>query len=66
MADYRCKKIKEEAYRLVEETLQTLVSQSSENEIPDFRDQVDSILFQATAHYTRFAGAYKQMIQGKY
>ena len=66
MADYRCKKIKEEAYRLVEETLQTLVSQSSENEIPDFRDQVDSILFQATALYTRFAGEYKQMIQGKY
>ena len=66
VANHRCNEIKEDAYKHVEDKLKTL-AQSSEKEITDdFRDQVDSILFQATTHYTRFAGAYKQRIQGKY
>ena len=64
MANYRCNEIKEEAYRLVEGKLQTLLGQSSEQEITDLRNQVVSILSEAITHYTSVAGQYNKEVQG--
>ena len=38
IADLRCKRVKEEAYSHVKDELQTLVSQSAEKEINNFKD----------------------------
>jgi carboxypeptidase C (cathepsin A) len=66
VANHRCNEIKEDAYKHVEGKLKTL-AQSSEKEITDdFRDQVDSILSEATNEYTSNAGSYKKEIQEKY
>ena len=66
MANHRCNEIKEDAYKHVEDKLKTL-AQSSEKEIKDdFRDQVDSILSEATTQYTSNAESYKKQIQDKF
>ena len=66
VANHRCNEIKEDAYKHVEGKLKTL-AQSSEKEITDdFRDQVDSILSEATTQYTSNAGSYKKQIQDKF
>ena len=66
VANHRCNEIKEDAYKHVEDKLKTL-AQSSEKEIKDdFRDQVDSILSEATTQYTLNADGYKKEIQDNY
>lgn len=58
--------IKEEAYWVVEEQLQTLFSQSSEQEIPNFRSQCFHIFTDAINHYTSFAVHSNQEIKDIY
>ena len=66
VANHRCNEIKEDAYKHVEGKLKTL-AQSSEKEITDdFRDQVDSILSEATTQYTSNANSYKKEIQDNF
>ena len=50
--DYCCKNLQEEAFRLIQSKLQTLFSQSSEKEIPNFREQGVGIRDEAMRHYT--------------
>ena len=65
IADLRCKRVKEEAYRHVENELQTLVSQSAEV-INNFKDQVGTILSKATTFYTSRAALYNPEKQDFY
>ena len=66
VADYRCGKMKDEAYSLIEEKLQTLFRQSSDQEIANFRDQVVRILSDAITHYTSVAGQYDPEVRDKH
>ena len=65
IADLRCKRVKEEAYRHVESELQTLISQSAEV-INNFKDQVGTILSKATTFYTSRAALYNPEKQDFY
>jgi len=58
--------MKDEAYSLIEEKLQTLFRRSSEQEIADFRDRVAGILSEAINHYTLVAGQYDTEVQEKH
>ena len=62
VANYRCNEIKEDAYKHVEGKWKTLAQNSANELTDDFRDQVDSILSEASIEYTSNAGSYKKEI----
>ena len=53
-----CKETMVEAFELVKPKLQTLLNQSSEQEILNFREQVLGILDEASSHYTSVSAQY--------
>ena len=54
-----------EAFELVKPKLQTLLNQSSEQEILNFREQVLGILDEASSHYTSVSAQYNSDPQDK-
>ena len=53
-----CKETMVEAFELVKPKLQTLLNQSSEQEILNFKEQVLGILDEASSHYTSVSAQY--------
>jgi hypothetical protein len=51
VANYRCNEIKEEAEKLVQPKMESLLHESSEKEITTFKETVVAILGEAVQHY---------------
>ena len=65
VANYRCNEIKEEAEKLVQGKMQSLLHDSSEKEITTFKDTVVGILNEAIQHYQSVARQYNPEVSNK-
>lgn len=66
VANGRCHEIMVQAYQHFEEELKALVSQSSEDEISDYKEKVELINNKCIKHYTSNASLYDPVIKDKF
>lgn len=63
VTNHRCNEIKENAYKHIEAELKTLISESSEKENANLKDQVENVLKKAIDRYTLNTRYYDKVIQ---